>query len=165
VGLADSPEHVLRLAAGAGPTLFVHGNYLAPTAPVPANGTVVFCPRTHHAFGHAPHPVRELIERGVRVALGTDGLSSNPDLSMLNEVRFLHADRPDLPGDLILKMATLWGAEALGWAEECGSLEPGKSADFVAIPLAAGGADDPHESWLDSDAEVSEVWWKGRIRT
>jgi cytosine/adenosine deaminase-related metal-dependent hydrolase len=163
LGLAKSPEHVIRLAVGNGPTLFVHANYLAATAAIPPNGSVVFCPRTHHAFGHPLHPVADLLARGVRVALGTDGLSSNPDLSILNEMRFLHSDRPDLGGETILKMATLWGAEALGWADECGSLEPDKSADFVVVPLA-GDANDPHELWLETTAEVAETWWQGTRR-
>jgi cytosine/adenosine deaminase-related metal-dependent hydrolase len=162
LGLAKSPEHVIRLAAGTGPALFVHGNFLAPTAPIPPSGTVVLCPRTHHAFGHPPHPVHELLARGVRVALGTDGLSSNPDLSILNEMRFLHADRPDLPTETVLKMATLWGAEALGLADECGTLEPGRSADFVAVQLADEEESDPHELWLEGDGEPAEVWFRGQ---
>ncbi len=113
LGLAKSPEHVIRLAAGAGPTLFVHANYLAASAAIPSNASIVFCPRTHHAFGHPLHPVADLLARGVRVALGTDGLSSNPDLSILNEMRFLHADRPDLAGETILKMGTLWAPRRL----------------------------------------------------
>src|SRR5439155_6487571 len=97
--------------------------------------SVVYCPRTHAAFGHAPHPFREFLARGVRVALGTDGLSSNPDLDILAEARFLHRKHPDLPGATLLRMLTLFGAEALGWAGETGSLEPGKAADLVVLPL------------------------------
>ena len=56
----------------------------------PRNGTIVYCPRTHAAFGHPPHPFREFLARGVRVALGTDSLASNPDLDLLAEARFVH---------------------------------------------------------------------------
>jgi aminodeoxyfutalosine deaminase len=161
LGLAKSPEHVLRLAAGAGPTLFVHANYLAASAALPANASVVYCPRTHAAFGHAPHPFRDLMARGVRVCLGTDSLASNPDLSLLAEMRFLRATHPDLPGEQILRIATLAGAEALGWADETGSLEEGKSADLVVLPLPAHEALEPHDLWLEDDAEVSETWFRG----
>jgi cytosine/adenosine deaminase-related metal-dependent hydrolase len=164
LGLAKSPEHVLRLAAGSGPTLFVHANYLAASAALPQNASLVYCPRTHAAFGHAPHPFRDLVARGVRVCLGTDSLASNPDLSILEEMRFLRAAHPDLPGAEILRMATLSGAEALGWADETGSLAPGKSADFVVIPLQGRDARDPHDLWLESEAQVSETWFRGKCR-
>ena len=39
-----------------------------------------------------------------------------------------------MAGATLLRMATLSGAEALGWADETGSLEAGKSADLVVIP-------------------------------
>ncbi len=129
---------------------------------VPADSTVVYCPRTHAAFGHRPHPLPWLLERGVRVALGTDSLASNPDLSVLAEVRFLHQHRPDVPGDVLLRLATLNGAEALGWAEETGSLEAGKSADLVVVPLAPGERRDPYERLLASDLPVERVLCRGQ---
>lgn len=132
--------------------LFAHCNYLAPDADIWPNQSVVYCPRTHAAFGHPLHPFREFLARGVRVCLGTDGLSSNPDLDLLAEARFVHERHPDFPGDALLKMATLAGAEALGWANETGSLEAGKSADMVAVPLPDREAADPHELLFSTDA-------------
>jgi cytosine/adenosine deaminase-related metal-dependent hydrolase len=160
-GLAKSPEHVLRLADGNASTLLVHCNDLSANAPIPTNATVVYCPRTHAAFGHAPHPFREFMARGIRVALGTDSLASNPDLSILNEMRFLHEHHPDLPADVILRMGTLAGAEALGWAKECGSLEVGKSADLVVLPLEDCEAQDSHDLWLESEKNISQLWIRG----
>lgn len=160
LGLAQSPEHVLRLLAAEVPTLYVHGNYLAPTAAIPQQATVVYCPRTHEAFAHSPHPVTDLLRRGIRVALGTDSLASNSDLSVLEEMRFLRVARPDLTGETILRMATIWGAEALGWADEVGTLEVGKSADFVVVPVPTEEAD-PTELLLESTAAVVETWIAG----
>jgi len=162
LGLAKSPEHVLRLTAGDAPVLLVHGNFLAPSAPIPPRASIIYCPRTHEAFGHPPHPFREMMARGVRVALGTDSLASNPDLSILNEARFLRALYPDLDSAAILRMATLSGAEALGWDGETGSLEPGKSADFVVVSIADRNVSDPHDLWLESEVEVCETWFRGR---
>ena len=124
--------------------LLIHGNYLPPDFPFRPNHTVVYCPRTHAAFQHPPHPFREFLKRGVRVCLGTDSLASNPDLDILAEARFVRERYPDFPGDTLLKMITLSGAEALGWANEAGSLEPGKSADFVTVPLPDRDSADPH---------------------
>lgn len=115
--------------------LLVHCNYLSPDTKLSHQKTIVYCPRTHAAFGHPPHPFREFMKRGVRVCLGTDSLASNPDLDILAEARFVKQRYPDFDGETLLKMVTLFGAEALGWADECGSLEAGKSADAVAVPL------------------------------
>lgn len=161
-GLAEDTQHVLNLLNGLSPTLLVHCNYLDPDANIPRNCSIVYCPRTHTAFGHSPHPFRHFLQRGIRVALGTDSLASNPDLGILAEMRHLHRQHPDVPGDVVLRMATLWGAEALGWAEETGSLEAGKSADLVVVPLAPGRERDPYRHLLDSDLPVQRVLFRGR---
>jgi cytosine/adenosine deaminase-related metal-dependent hydrolase len=163
-GLARSPAQVMRAATWQlkVPQLFIHGNYLARNAAIRPQDAVVYCPRTHAAFGHRPHPFREFLRRKRRVALGTDSLASNPDLSVLAEVRYLHQQCPDVLGDVLLRMATLSGAEALGWADETGSLEAGKSADLVVVPLASGENSDPYERLLESDEPVQRVLCRGR---
>jgi cytosine/adenosine deaminase-related metal-dependent hydrolase len=165
-GLARSPAEVRR--AGPArlhvPQLFIHGNFLVPSFAVRRRDSIVYCPRTHAAFGHPPHPFREFLRRGVRVALGTDSLASNPDLDVLAEARFLHRHHPDVPAATLLRMATLSGAEALGWADQAGSLTPGKSADVVAVPLPDEEGD-PHELVLRSDAAVAAVMSRGRWLT
>jgi imidazolonepropionase-like amidohydrolase len=50
----------------------------------------------------------------------------------------------------------------LGWAEETGSLTPGKSADLVVVPLSRGVEGDPHEMLLGSAEPVRAVLWRGR---
>jgi cytosine/adenosine deaminase-related metal-dependent hydrolase len=162
--LAPSVEWILGAASRASSVLFAHGNYLPADAPIPPRGTIIYCPRTHAAFGHAPHPFREFLARGVRVALGTDSLASNPDLDLLAEARFIHRRYPDFAGDALLRMATLSGAEALGWADETGSLTPGKSADLVVVPLPDRDDADPHRLVFDSDAPVSRVLFRGQWR-
>jgi cytosine/adenosine deaminase-related metal-dependent hydrolase len=157
----SGPDEILRLTAGAGPVVFAHGNYLPEEAPVPANGTVVYCPRTHAAFGHEPHPLPDLLRRGVRVALGTDSLASNPDLNVLAEARFVRSRFPDLPAGLILRMATLSGAEALGFASDCGSLTTGKWADLAAVSLPDADGE-PGALLVDGEGVVTAAWWHGR---
>ncbi|MBX9628387.1 MAG: amidohydrolase family protein [Gemmataceae bacterium] len=142
------PSHRQLLASiglHAPRAILAHANYQPTDAMWRPGLTVAYCPRTHAAFDHPPHPFREFLARGVRVCLGTDSLASNPDLDVLAEARFVHAKYPDFPGDVLLKMVTLAGAEALGWADEAGSLEPGKSADLVVVPLPDRDAADPHE--------------------
>lgn len=147
-GLAQSFREVWWRMRRAPLALLIHCNYLPPDAHLRAHQSVVYCPRTHAAFGHAPHPFRDFLARGVRVCLGTDSLASNPDLDILAEARFVRERYPDFPGSALLRMITLSGAEALGWADECGSLCAGKSADAVAVPLPNADAADPHELLL-----------------
>lgn len=140
--------------------LFIHGNYLAP-AKLP--GTLVYCPRTHAAFGHPPHPFRQFMKKGTCVALGTDSLASNPDLDVLAEARFVHERFPDLPCESLLRMATWYGAWALGREAITGSLEEKKSADFVLLPLPDDEAADPHDLILKSKLPISATVFRGKL--
>ena len=51
--------------------------------------------------------------------------------------------------------------EALGWADETGSLTPGKSADLVVLPLPDREEPDPHRLVLDSNLPVRAVLFRG----
>ena len=61
-------------------------------------------------------------------------------------------------------MVTLGGAEALGWAAECGSLEAGKSADLVTVPLPNRDVPDPHELLLGEYAGERRTMFRGKWR-
>ncbi|MGE3820647.1 MAG: amidohydrolase family protein, partial [Isosphaeraceae bacterium] len=83
--------------------LIAHGTYYDPSefwqlrpeaAPNGRRVAVAYCPRTHARFGHAPHPFRAMLERGVVVCLGTDSLASSPSLCILDEGRFLKRRDP-----------------------------------------------------------------------
>jgi cytosine/adenosine deaminase-related metal-dependent hydrolase len=162
--LAPSWDWIVWKASRSPAALFAHGNYLPPQTRLPPNATVVFCPRTHAAFGHPPHPFRELMANGVRIALGTDSLASNPDLDVLAEARFIRERYPDVLGDQLLRMATLNGAEALGFGRVTGSLEAGKSADLVVVPMANLDAREPHDLLFAADAGARKAMWRGRWR-
>lgn len=136
-GVADC----LRTLESCPRVLVVHGNYLATEDQAwladRENFSVVYCPRTHAFFGHRPHPWRELAAQGIRVALGTDGRSSNPDLSLWREVQFLRQRFPEVNPAQLLKLATQNGAEALGVSQFCGTLEIGKRAGFAVADFRA----------------------------
>jgi cytosine/adenosine deaminase-related metal-dependent hydrolase len=154
--------------------LIAHGTYFDPSefwqfrpeaAPDGHRVAVAFCPRTHARFGHAPHPYRALLEKGVIVCLGTDSLASAPSLSILDEMRFLHRRDQSLTGELILTMATLFGAWALRAETITGSLRPGKSADLAVIPLPDRTDRDPHLLVLQSDEPVLATLFEGDFVT
>ncbi|MEM9589100.1 MAG: amidohydrolase family protein [Planctomycetota bacterium] len=132
---------LIRLLAQAKFALIVHGNDLnareIECLGQHPNATVVYCPRTHAFFGHRPHPVRQLLDAGINVALGTDSRASNPDLSLWGEVQWMLAHRHDVTPMQVLELATQRGAQALGLADQYGTLTPGKSANLAVLPTAA----------------------------
>src|SRR5262249_31517363 len=99
---------------------------------------------------------------GTRVALGTDSLASNPDLSVLEEARFVWGRHPELDAAEVLRLATLAGAEALGWEDQTGSLTPGKSADMAGGRLPPEDGRDPYRLVLTSGHPVRAVLWRGQ---
>jgi len=115
-----------------------------------------------------------LHEAGVNVALGTDGAASNNDLDMLGEMRTaallakaVSGDASAIPAYMALRMATINGARALGLGDVCGSLEPGKVADIVAIDLDAIETSPVYHPvsqivYAASRSQVSDVWVNGR---
>jgi cytosine/adenosine deaminase-related metal-dependent hydrolase len=150
--------------------LIAHGTYLDPSefwqlrpeaAPESQRVAVAYCPRTHARFGHAPHPYRAMLERGVVVCLGTDSLASAPSLSVLDEMRFLHRADESLSGPLLLTMATLFGAWAFRAETVTGSLKPGKSADLAIVALPDRDESDPYQLLLDSDQPVLATMFEG----
>ncbi|MBT8130387.1 MAG: TRZ/ATZ family hydrolase [Gammaproteobacteria bacterium] len=135
---------------------------------------VVHCPESNLKLASGFCPVSELHDRGINVALGTDGAASNNDLDMLGEMRCaaliakgVAADPTVLPASAALRMATINGARALGIDDHAGSLEPGKSADLVAInmdSIETTPVYDPvsHLVYSCGREQVSDVWIAGR---
>ena len=89
-------------------------------------------------------PVSKLIENGVCVSIGTDGASSNNNLDLIEELKTASLlqkvttlDPKVLSSDEAIEMATIKGAEALGWDSEIGSIEVGKKADIILIDTNA----------------------------
>ncbi len=117
------------------PATLIHCNYV-PQDDFDMIGrsrsSVVFCPRSHRYFGHTNHPFLRMLESGINVALGTDSLLSSPTLGMLDEMRFVRREFPDIPPEVILKMATTNGLEALGFPAD--SIPLGR-ADLVGVAL------------------------------
>jgi cytosine/adenosine deaminase-related metal-dependent hydrolase len=108
------------------------------------------CPRSNEYLGCGVSPVPRMIERGVRVGMGTDGLWSSPSMNLFEETLFavkLHG----FDGATGLRLATLEGARSLGIEAETGSLEAGKWADLAVIEVDPGG-EDPEREVLEAAA-------------
>ena len=115
------------------------------------------CPCCNTKLSSGIAKVPEMLERGVNVALGSDGAPSNNNLDLFVEMRvasIIHKYRlgPErFPAEDVLRMATNRGADAIGLADQIGSIEAGKKADLIilddgglhAAPLADYEEDDP----------------------
>jgi aminodeoxyfutalosine deaminase len=160
------PLDYLRVLARAPRALVIHGNYLADdeVALLAAHEqiAVVYCPRTHRYFGHPRYPLPQLLAAGVEVALGTDSRASNPDLSLLAEMRYVATAFPEVSPAQVLELGTLAGARALGIAEDSGSLRPGKYANLAVIALADVPAPDSYESLFAPDQPVVGTMFHGQ---
>jgi aminodeoxyfutalosine deaminase len=131
--------------------ILAHVNYVSDSdidRLAPYEASVVYCPRTHRFFGHEPHRFREMLARGINVCLGTDSLASTESLSILDELRFLRQIEPAVPSEVLLEMGTIRGARAAGLQNETGSLEPGKRADLIVVPIGTKALRDPVEHLL-----------------
>jgi len=104
---------------------------------------VVHVPVANMKLGLDTARVRELMDLGVNVALGTDGPASNNTLDMFETMKFaallqkhVYRNPSVLNAYQVLRMATLCGAKALGLDSLIGSLEVGKRADIVLVNLS-----------------------------
>lgn len=88
---------------------------------------VAACPKTHAKLAMKTTRIVDLMRAGVPVALGTDGAASNNDLDMLQVMRLAAllqkhdtGDATVLPSMEALKLATRYGAHALGFNNKIG---------------------------------------------
>ena len=106
--------------------------------------TAVYNPVSNMKLASGVCPVPELLEKGVNLALGTDGVSSNNSHDMFEEIktgvllqRVCRLDPGAVGKDTLLRAATAGGARAQGRENECGVLKAGMDADMILIDMAA----------------------------
>jgi cytosine/adenosine deaminase-related metal-dependent hydrolase len=104
--------------------------------------SVCLCPRSNVFLGVGVSPAEELHASGVPLALGTDSLASNDQLSIFAEMASLSKLVPGLPPEAIFRAGTYGGARALGISGELGSLGKGKDAVFLAVASGSIGSKD-----------------------
>ena len=91
-------------------------------------------------------PVKTMLEKGLTIGIGTDGVGSSNSLDMFDQMNFIafisnecqsekeHCENESgLSPEKIVKMATIDGAKSLGFENEIGSIEKGKKADLILI--------------------------------
>lgn len=140
--------------------------------------SVAFCPSTSLKLGKGATAIGrypEMLEAGVTVGLGTDGVSAAGNLSLMRQMHLVaglfkdaRMDPTMIGARRALRLATIEGARALGLDQEIGSLEPGKKADLVLFDLSHPEwvpYQDPLQAlvWSATPASIAQTWVDGRM--
>lgn len=140
--------------------------------------SVAFCPCSSFKLGKGATAIGkypEMVKAGVKVGLGTDGVSAAGNMNLMRQmlvVAGMFKDarmQPDIfTARQALRAATIEGARALMWDDEIGSLEIGKKADFILFDL-------DHVEWTPfydplqalvfsaSTASITQTWVDGKL--
>ncbi|MDP9361406.1 MAG: guanine deaminase [Acidobacteriota bacterium] len=122
-------------------TVLAHGIYLSEEELellARRGARIAHCPNSNLFLGSGLFRLHHTLRAGVAVGLGTDiGAGTTPSMfsTMADAYKVQQVQGVSLSPFQLWYLATLGGAHALSLGEECGSLEPGKSADFVQLDL------------------------------
>jgi len=99
----------------------------------------LYCPMGHALHGN-PQRAWEMIQRGIKVLIGTDCVCTNNEMNLVSELRIAGASQKQLVGDgaampsmKILETVTRDAAVAIGMGDQLGVLAPGYLADLVLL--------------------------------
>ncbi len=150
------------------PTTCAHGVYLTEDDMkilAEKGATVVHNPVSNLKLASGVAPVPKMLELGVNVALGTDGVSSNNNHDLFEEVKLAAILHKGISGDptaitahQALQMATVNGAKALG--RDSGCLAEGKIADIILLDFQKASLTPCHdiEENIVFSARGGDVW-------
>ena len=97
------------------------------------------CPNANLYIENNLPNYQAFIDNNARVTIGTDSLTSNWQLSILEEMNTIERFQSYVPFETMLRWATLHGAQALGFEDTLGSLEVGKTPGIVLIEGMSAG--------------------------
>ncbi len=132
-------------------------------------------PSSNLKLGSGFAPIPQFSSLGLHTAMGTDGASSNNNLNMLEEMHLTSLIHKGISGDPkvisayeTIRMATIYGAEALGIDTQCGTLEIGKDADMIFIDTRAAHLQPLHDPisavvYSAQSADIDTVICQGEI--
>ena len=175
-----SPTKALSdLGVLQGWTLAAHSVWLDPAdfGLLRAAGTgISHCPSSNMKLASGVAPVLKMLQAGILIGLGTDGVAgSNNDVDMFEEMdlaaklqKVTSGDPTALPAEQAFAMATIMGAQALRMGDQIGSLDTGKRADIISIRLDAPNAVPLYNVYSQlvyslKASDVGDVMVNGRI--
>jgi 5-methylthioadenosine/S-adenosylhomocysteine deaminase len=137
---------------------------------------VAHCPASNAKLASGIAPLRAMLDRGIRVGMGTDGPASNDSLDLFADLR-LAASLARLAGrsaTALTAAEAVWlatgaAADAIG-RPDLGQLEAGRRADLVHVdtrnlvfePVGDPGDVLAHLVWSGAGRHVRDVWVGGR---
>ena len=136
-------------------TLFVH-NTLTSKADIGAAQSWsekvywATCPNANLYIENKLPNYQYFIDDASRMTIGTDSLTSNWQLSVLEEMKTIARYQSYVPFETLLRWATINGAEALGMEKELGSIEAGKTPGILLLTI------DPEKDIL-SDPSIQVI--------
>lgn len=107
-------------------------------------GSVIHNPLSNMRFGSGLARLAPMLEAGINIGIGTDGVNTSDSLNMFEATRLAafisRIQNPDYKTWLgprqVLTMSTAGSARALGFADAIGRIAPGAKADIVFLDLA-----------------------------
>ena len=123
--------------------ILAHGTFLSHLDEL-KNKDISICtnPVSNLNLGCGIAKIKEYIDNGLNICLGTDGQGSGNNLNLFYHMSLVdylqkgvYEDPTVLSSYEVLKMATINGAKALGLEDKIGSIEIGKKADLILIDL------------------------------
>lgn len=91
------------------------------------------CPNANLYIENALPPVELLLQNDYSIVVGTDSLASNHQLNILEELKTIANKFPWIETEILLRWATINGANALQMNDQLGSFEKGKKPGIVII--------------------------------
>jgi cytosine/adenosine deaminase-related metal-dependent hydrolase len=97
------------------------------------------CPNANLYIENCLPNYKNFIETNAQVCIGTDSLTSNWQLSILEEMKTILKYQSYVDFETVLTWATINGAKALGFADSLGTVEIGKTPGLVLIKKMEDG--------------------------
>ncbi|MCR2060755.1 metal-dependent hydrolase [Campylobacter helveticus] len=146
-------------------TLFTHCVYLKEFELLDKNlHAITHCAFSNRLLSQKSLALKKALKSGLNIHLGTDGLSSNISLSMLDEMRtnlLIHKDfELNALAKKLLLMATLYPAKALNL--NLGTLAVGKMADFSVFEVKECDNTQLPLQFILNAKEVQKLFIKGK---
>jgi cytosine/adenosine deaminase-related metal-dependent hydrolase len=136
-------------------TLFVHNTESTPKDIRAAqawsdNIYWATCPNANLYIENRLPNYQYFLDTGAKMTIGTDSLTSNWQLSILEEMKTIARFQSYVPFQTLLRWATINGAEALGFDDQLGSIEVGKKPGLLLLNLG-------EEEQLVHDTKVQRI--------